>query len=493
MRRYRLLGLASLLLTLAPSSTAQEIWMRVQLDGRKVGSLMIERAQGGDTVTTRQSLDIELDRVGTPLRIHSRIASVETTAGEVREFSATTRLSQAVTEVHGWRQDDGRFRVSATTGGRTRTFSMPWPRDALLLEGQRLALRAHRLETGTTFRVRSFNPASQRVVPLDMQILGPSMVELPEGPQRLTRIRQTLHHEQHAQVMDLWVNADGEVIKGRLPLLGFTMEMIACTHACATAPNQHVDLLRETMVESPRPIPASDRAGQMRYVFRLDDGAQGRFIATGEQQVQALGNGFWRVDVGRARPNGADLPRPSDTAATDWLQADAPLIRMLARSARGGGRSAGERMRNMTRFVHEYVDDHGLDVGYGSALETARSRQGDCTEHAVLLAALARAEGIPARVVSGLVYADRYGGRQHVFIPHAWVQAWVDRRWRSFDPTLGHFDSAHVALAVGDGDPWRYFDGLSVLGRITLIRATPTGQLMELLPGPGGDSGGATR
>ena len=39
-----------------------------------------------------------------------------------------------------------------------------------------------------------------------------------------------------------------------------------------------------------------------------------------------------------------------------------------------------------------------------TAAEVARSREGDCTEHAVLLAALARARGIPARVAMGLVY-----------------------------------------------------------------------------------------
>ena len=37
----------------------------------------------------------------------------------------------------------------------------------------------------------------------------------------------------------------------------------------------------------------------------------------------------------------------------------------------------------------------------------ARTRSGDCSEHAVLLTALLRARGIPARVSHGLVYLEQ--------------------------------------------------------------------------------------
>jgi len=71
----------------------------------------------------------------------------------------------------------------------------------------------------------------------------------------------------------------------------------------------------------------------------------------------------------------------------------------------------------------------------------------------VLLAASARSRGIPARVVSGLVYTDRFSGKKEVFSPHTWVQAWTGKRWTSYDAGLGEFDATHIALAVGTGDP----------------------------------------
>ena len=92
-------------------------------------------------------------------------------------------------------------------------------------------------------------------------------------------------------------------------------------------------------------------------------------------------------------------------------------------------------------------------LGYASAEEALRTRSGDCTEYAVLLAALARARNIPARVSYGLVYADRFSGKKDVFSPHAWVQAWTGTRWESYDAGIGEFDATHLALGIGRGDP----------------------------------------
>ena len=60
-----------------------------------------------------------------------------------------------------------------------------------------------------------------------------------------------------------------------------------------------------------------------------------------------------------------------------------------------------------------------------------------------------------------------------MFVPHAWVQAWVDGRWQSYDAALGRFDSGHIALGVGDGDPWRFFSGVGTLGNLQLEAVDP--------------------
>jgi hypothetical protein len=125
-------------------------------------------------------------------------------------------------------------------------------------------------------------------------------------------------------------------------------------------------------------------------------------------------------------------------------------------------------MQRIETFVRGFIRKKNLDVGYASALEVARKPEGDCTEHAVLVAALGRALGIATRVVDGLAYTPGFAGKDQVFVPHAWAQAFVDGRWQSFDAALLGFDAGHIALAIGDGDPWRFYSGLDMLGRIEL-------------------------
>ena len=63
----------------------------------------------------------------------------------------------------------------------------------------------------------------------------------------------------------------------------------------------------------------------------------------------------------------------------------------------------------------------------------ARNLEGDCTEHAVLLAAMLRAAEIPSRVAVGLVYVDSLSA----FGGHMWTEAYLDGHWIPLDGTLG--------------------------------------------------------
>jgi hypothetical protein len=109
-------------------------------------------------------------------------------------------------------------------------------------------------------------------------------------------------------------------------------------------------------------------------------------------------------------------------------------------------------MEALVRIVEQQLPDIDF-AGHFPAAEALARRRGDCTESAVLLAALGRATGIPTKVASGLVYSrDAYHGASNVFLPHSWVLAYVGGQWRSFDAALGAFDSSHIALTIGDGD-----------------------------------------
>lgn len=127
-------------------------------------------------------------------------------------------------------------------------------------------------------------------------------------------------------------------------------------------------------------------------------------------------------------------------------------VQMMSREDRNNAPVLAERMR---RHVHGHINRKSLDVGFATASEVARTREGDCTEHAVLLAAMLRAAGIPSRVVSGLIYVDEFVGQKGVFGFHMWTQALLpgpdgEGVWVDLDATLDRLprDATHIGVAV---------------------------------------------
>ena len=95
------------------------------------------------------------------------------------------------------------------------------------------------------------------------------------------------------------------------------------------------------------------------------------------------------------------------------------------------------------------------------------ARAGDCSEHAVLLAALSRAVGIPSRVVAGLLF------RKSSFVGHMWVEVHVGE-WVPLDATLkdavvyaGHISLATSALE-GAGMTDLFHDLAGVIGNLEI-------------------------
>jgi transglutaminase-like putative cysteine protease len=102
----------------------------------------------------------------------------------------------------------------------------------------------------------------------------------------------------------------------------------------------------------------------------------------------------------------------------------------------------------------------------------AASKQGDCSEFAVLAAAMCRSVGIPTQVVVGVAYVSDIAGRQG-FRAHVWMRAYMGDKWIGFDPAfkaigLGGYGAGHIALAIGDGEPGDFFKLETTLARFKI-------------------------
>jgi len=450
----------------------EDQWFTVLLDGRKIGSFESQRIVRDGKVETAQTLDVSLDRAGITISLVNGESATETVDGKPLAFTSRSKMSGIESHIDG-RVDGDRVEVTTSTGGATQTRTMAWPAGALLPEAARLAGLRAGLAAGTRYDVLAFQPSSLDAARVSTLVAPVETIDLPGGAKKLSRIDQDMVFSGATMRSRSWVDAQQTVYKLVMPMMGVDLVLLACDKTCATAPNQGSDVFGRTMLDAPRALAPEELRGAMRYTLAARDGMKLPELATtDEQRVETRGGERIVIIEPQAREaTPAERPRLEDFRGNDYLQSEAPEVVALARKAVGDTTDPTKKMQRIETFVRGFIKDKTLNVGYASALEVARKPEGDCTEHAVLVAALGRAAGLATRVVDGLAYAPGFAGKDQVFVPHAWAQAWIDGRWRSFDAALRGFDSGHIALAVGNGDPWRFYAGVEQLGTFKVRKA----------------------
>jgi hypothetical protein len=457
----------------AADAKTEQHWMHVLIGGRRVGVMETVRRDDGAKVETTESMRIVLERSGNAVALDTRTTSIETSDGAPLAFRSESRLSGQTQVVEGRIEDGTRaiLSLSSSTGRESRT--IPWQAGAVLVDGAERLARHQSLAPGTTWRHVSFDASSLLFVPVESRVIGRETIEISGQRRELTRIRQSANLAGTSLQVDGWHTDDHALVRALMPMFGMELELLACESDCSDEQTQAVDLFDHTLTRSPRALGAAERRDVLTYRIEAPTGT-GLPPNTAGQVVEAIADGF-RIRVDPREWHAGSLPPTAvDSASNRWLESEDPSIRRAALAATVGATDAATRLTALVAYVRTHVSNKSLDVGYASARETLDARAGDCTEHALLLAALARSLDIPARVVSGLAYAPEWAGRQHVFVPHAWVEAWTGSRWEGFDAALPEgFGSGHIALATGDGEPSGFFAAAGLLGQLRIMSIEP--------------------
>jgi transglutaminase-like putative cysteine protease len=196
-----------------------------------------------------------------------------------------------------------------------------------------------------------------------------------------------------------------------------------------------------------RPLP---KDAPVRVVLELSEGAgelPGVLPRRFTPAPAVEGGALVVADLRGERPDTSPaLPRHRKPSFV--LDYDEPAFAPLLAEARAslGPKAAPAAL---ARFVHGYVKDKNTTRNFDVASRVARAREGDCSEHAVLLAALARAEGHAARVVQGLVLVRE--GEKLLAVGHAWVEVRGKKAWEVVDGALPpEVGARYVPLGVLD-------------------------------------------
>ena len=102
---------------------------------------------------------------------------------------------------------------------------------------------------------------------------------------------------------------------------------------------------------------------------------------------------------------------------------------IIAKARELKGESDEETLRNIYYFVQQKMRYSAKNDTIG-AKEMLKNQRGKCTDYSMLMIALCRANGIPARIVSGVIIEPDAQN-------HSWVEVWFDKYgWVLFEPTV---------------------------------------------------------
>ncbi|MFQ3201897.1 MAG: hypothetical protein ACI9SK_002632 [Zhongshania sp.] len=445
-----------------------EQWQSVSLGDHKMGYRHILKESTKALIKTTETLSVTLSQPG----------------GRDREISTTlsyheSKSGKPIALYKTITSDTVNHQMSATVKGNSLALRLkqgakveyyPIAQPFYLPEGLRLALLK---QTGADRQLEyySWNFSTRQFNNTQLTIIAYSS---PDQPESAWHIKRATVIGDSTKYTDIFTDKEFQPLTERSHSNGDEVLITSCDKACATAnfvPNTHV---YRQLIQSPYKITDTALNGKIRY--RLAGDFSLLPPTTYEQELKRTPQGTELVicqDCGtEAPPSAADLRIA--LSSNYWLPAQNPVFKNLVTEILPDlNADVSGQMQRLTRYVTRHMSDEASYSGYATALEAYNSKQGDCTEHALLLATLARAAEIPARVVFGLAYTnERFLGRKYVFVPHAWVQAWTGERWASYDSGLGAFTAGYIALGLSNGGQADILKVNEQLHRINIESAT---------------------
>ncbi|MFW6156621.1 MAG: transglutaminase-like domain-containing protein [Armatimonadota bacterium] len=261
-----------------------------------------------------------------------------------------------------------------------------------------------------------------------------------------------------------WIDDEGRLLRQSVPgLMELTLERVGEQEALASLAPFEINSAIE--VERHLPLVRSLREVRLRVQRNVGPAAE-LFAQTPRQEIRGDGDDAL-VTIARETPPDGSLPLPitGDEMAqflqpSTYVQSDDPRLIETAREILGDETDAWGAAQKLCSWVHRNMHAVSSEPRPITALEILESMRGDCTEHAILMAALGRAVGLPTKLATGLAYV---GGR---FGYHAWAEVYVGR-WVEMDPSWGEVtvDAGHVLVFSSSLDEASFAQASLATGR----------------------------
>jgi len=129
---------------------------------------------------------------------------------------------------------------------------------------------------------------------------------------------------------------------------------------------------------------------------------------------------------------------------SSYIKPNHPAIRQQLIDIRGDEKDAYVIVESITKWISSNIK-FVVNAPTLSGPEVLEKKTGHCMHYAILFASLARAAGVPTKVVTGLLNLKP---DPHRWAGHMWNEVWVGE-WIAVDPTRGEFVTgpSHIKFA----------------------------------------------
>jgi len=438
---------------------AKDTWMNIYQQGRKIGYTHRTFSRREQGFGLREEVFMRIQTMGIVQGISLKTEGALNQDMTLAAFDFD--LASNLFNFHAQGKVDGdRMSIVTKVAGDERRYELPLKEPVQLSQGVFARVINENLKPGQELTVSVFDPMTMGSRPVRLFFAGEETLTIIGRRRTLKKYAvDFMGARQYA-----WFDPEGDVVREE-GILGMALEKTTREEALAgLAASGSADLTNLASVDARIKIP--DPAGLPIFKVKLSDIDTGALMLAGGRQTYARG----LLTVSKEKQIGVDQPggralknRETYLASTPFIQVSNPEIRAQAGAIVSRNDGDEQKARKIVAWVFKHIEKRPI-LSVSNAVETLKNRAGDCTEHAVLVAALARAAGIPTLIETGLVYQR---GR---FYYHAWNAFWLDgwSGWVTADAVMNQLPADVTHLRFVRGEVEKQLDLMGVVGKIKL-------------------------
>ena len=440
------------------NSATDDVWDVFYLQDAKIGYAHttvrpIERG-GRPLVEVDVFNHLEVSRFGQTSQQELKSRSLETPEGQLLEFSTEVSFGPSPTVTTG-RVEGNQLVLEVRTAGASQARRLPWSDAVRGFYGVEKSLERQPLAPGENRRLKVLMPVINEVADVELSAGDLETTSVLGVGTRLLRVESVARLGGGNSINStLWTDPQGRTIKTSVESMRQASYRTTREVALARpSGRQSFDLGFDLIVKLDKPLPHPRDTRRVRYRVELADGDPSKRFATGPTQAVRAGPARGRSD--RHAHRSCRAARPGQPAAGRGARVPGRQQHLADRrpahprhGPRGehGAEDPCATAIALERYVYKTLKKNDFSQAFATAAEVAQTHEGDCSEHAVLLAALARACGIPSRVAIGLVYVEGAGG----FGYHMWTEMYLSGTWVPFDAVSGRGGTSAAYLKLAD-------------------------------------------